>query len=1550
MRIFAFRKNRCRYSLFFMKRFLKWTLWIIFSPVILFVILSILLYIPPIQKSAVNAITSYLSENTDTKVSVKTLRLSFPLDLKLEDFQMHDRSNGLLVGVESLIVDLRLSRLLHGQVDVEGITLNQGTVDTKKIIPGVSIKGMVGRFFVNSHGIDLKHTDVLVNRALLENSDVQILLNDSTSEDTTTSGPVTWKIRLKQVNIDNTSMHLSMPGDTMRIDSRFKTVSLKDGLVDLEKNLYTAQQFRLAADSLKYEITTAPAIAGFDYNHIACKEASAAIDSISFNLEPMLLHACVKELTLKEKSGLEVTKLQGNLKLDSAGIQSPQLTLATTDSHIEAAVNMIWSAVDATAQNPGNLMVRLLGRIGKQDLLLFTGDLPKQFVQNYPNKPMNLRLSADGNMRHMTLQTLKVELPGAFQLKTEGEAWNLTNLDSIQGNALIDGQTQNINFVKALAGADGMNSLALPPLSLKGKVGINGQRYQADLCLNEQEGAVTVKGYFDQKRMSYQGNIKVDKLNLMHFMPQDSLSYLSVSAQVTGRGTDFLSPYTNLKGTLSLDSLEYGKYHLNNINLDATLNKGEAVATLKGQTALFDLDAGLKALINRKNITAELNMGLSQVDMYALGLSEKPVTTSLELSTKAETNLKNQHELKASIKNISLTTPDTVYPAKNIYMIAMAYPDTTYAYLASGDMLLNVSARENYNQIGVKAANFMHALNEQMKRKHIDQDSLKSLLPAVKLRIKSGRNNPVINYLSTSGYHFRQMYLDLNSDPQIGINGEGHVYALNTGSILIDTIQTRIFQDSTGVKLKNRIKNGPKNKQIVFESLLDAYLHSTGAGASIVYYDEKRKKGVDLGAIAHIEDSGARISLYPSEPILAYRRFKLNADNFVYMGSNKRIKANIDLQADDSTGVQIYSNNNEHALQDLTVSLSHINLEELTSVIPYAPRISGFLKGDTHIIATEDEMSLSSELEVEKMAYEKAPLGNIGLSLIYMPDEDGTHAIDAVVAQNKKEVAQLVGSYTSNGKKEALDANLSLLQFPLSMANGFISEQLATLHGYANGVIALTGKPAQPEINGKLEVDSVAVKSKEYSLALRINKDSIKIKNNILNFDKIDLYGSNNNPLTLDGTINMRKLDNIRLDLNMRANNFELINAARNKNASAYGRVMVDLNTTLKGDMNDIVMRGQLNVLGSTDVTYVLKDSPLTVEDRLSDLVTFTDFSDTTAHVQVDRPRPMNIDMVMVMNIDQAAQVHCLLSPDRSHYIDLEGGGTLTLVYSPDGDLQLNGRYEVISGEMRYSLPIIPLKTFTIKSGSYVEFTGNILNPRLNLAATERIRTTVTENNAPRTVSFDVGIAISQTLENMGLEFTLEAPEDMNVQNELVSMSVEQRGRLAVTMLATGMYLANNNANSFSTSNALNAYLQSEISKISGKALSTIDLSIGMENSTSASGSNQTDYSFQFAKRFWGNRISVIVGGKVSTGQDAENTGQTLIDNVSIEYRLDNSATRYVKVFYDKSYESLLEGEITEMGAGLVLRKKTNRLGELFLFNKKKKKKEDIPVPVNAEK
>lgn len=120
----------------------------------------------------------------------------------------------------------------------------------------------------------------------------------------------------------------------------------------------------------------------------------------------------------------------------------------------------------------------------------------------------------------------------------------------------------------------------------------------------------------------------------------------------------------------------------------------------------------------------------------------------------------------------------------------------------------------------------------------------------------------------------------------------------------------------------------------------------------------------------------------------------------------------------------------------------------------------------------------------------------------------------------------------------------------------------------------------------------------------------------------------------------------------------------------------------------------------------------------------------------------------------------------------------------------------------------------------------------------------------------------------------------------------------------------------------------------------TIDLSVNVEDGTNENGETNTDYSFRFAKRFWGDRVNVIIGGRVSTGEDARNNAASFIDNVSLEYRLDNSASRYIRLFYDHNKHDPLEGQLTEMGAGLVLRRKTDTFGEIFLWKRNKNKKD----------
>jgi hypothetical protein len=256
---------------------------------------------------------------------------------------------------------------------------------------------------------------------------------------------------------------------------------------------------------------------------------------------------------------------------------------------------------------------------------------------------------------------------------------------------------------------------------------------------------------------------------------------------------------------------------------------------------------------------------------------------------------------------------------------------------------------------------------------------------------------------------------------------------------------------------------------------------------------------------------------------------------------------------------------------------------------------------------------------------------------------------------------------------------------------------------------------------------------------------------------------------------------------------------------------------------------------------------------------------------------------------------------------------------------------------MQYSLPVIPLKTFTVTEGSYVEFTGDPMNPKLNITATEHTKATVSdESGATRSVAFDCGVELTKTLNDMGLKFIIEAPEDTKINTELNAMGDEERGKLAVAMLTTGMYLNGGSTGNFSMNTALNAFLQSEINNIAGSALKTVDISFGIENSVTRTGQETTDYSFQFSKRLFNNRLKIQIGGLVATG-DAMQEGQkqSFFDNVSMEYRLNQEGTQNLKLFYQQNVYDWLEGYTSQYGAGFIWRRKLDNFWDIFRFWKK---------------
>ena len=428
------------------------------------------------------------------------------------------------------------------------------------------------------------------------------------------------------------------------------------------------------------------------------------------------------------------------------------------------------------------------------------------------------------------------------------------------------------------------------------------------------------------------------------------------------------------------------------------------------------------------------------------------------------------------------------------------------------------------------------------------------------------------------------------------------------------------------------------------------------------------------------------------------------------------------------------------------------------------------------------------------------------------------------------------------------------------------------------------------------------------------------------------MYAYNNNPLNIMGEIDFHDLSNMTMNMRMRAQDFQLINSKQTANSIAFGKANVNFMASMQGPVDRLKMRGRLDVLGNTDLTYLLLDSPLSTDNQLDELVKFTDFNDTTQTV-IQRPAPEGLDMDLRISIDQGAHVKCGLNIEQTNYVDLFGGGDLRMKYNNTDGILMTGRYTLTSGQMKYSLPVIPLKTFNIQDGSFVEFTGDVMNPTLNITATERTTAAVgRQGEQSRSVTFDCGVAITRTLQDMGLQFIIEAPEDYTVNSELNAMSVEQRGKLAVTMLTTGMYMAEGNNSSSLMNNALSAFLESEINNITGNALKSVDLSIGLDNKTDAAGQSHTDYSFKFAKRFWNNRMKVQIGGKVSSGNEMQGQGQkqSFFDNVSMEYRLSPTSNQYIKLFYNQNVYDWLEGYTSEYGGGFIWKRKLDHWWEVF--------------------
>ena len=82
----------------------KVAMWVVLTPIVLLILLSILIYLPPVQRWAVNEASEWLSEETGMEVSVGSVSLKPFLDLEMGDMLL-DATRFGVEGTAEIIAD-----------------------------------------------------------------------------------------------------------------------------------------------------------------------------------------------------------------------------------------------------------------------------------------------------------------------------------------------------------------------------------------------------------------------------------------------------------------------------------------------------------------------------------------------------------------------------------------------------------------------------------------------------------------------------------------------------------------------------------------------------------------------------------------------------------------------------------------------------------------------------------------------------------------------------------------------------------------------------------------------------------------------------------------------------------------------------------------------------------------------------------------------------------------------------------------------------------------------------------------------------------------------------------------------------------------------------------------------------------------------------------------------------------------------------------------------------------------------------------------------------
>lgn len=1576
-----------------MKKALKYTLctlkWLIIGIMGLLVLSVALIYVPPVQDFIVRKVLDSVNSGGEMHISAGHLRLRFPLELEADSLRM--QSAGMDISAARAEADIAVLPFIKGNAVVKELSLGDAVVNIGTPDSSLYMLSRLHDARVADVTVGLISKRINVESLTASDGDISITITpDTVPEHKKESAPADWVIDLAEVRLTKIGYGMRMlPAiDILRcsvgeaamkagvINLRNSTVNVESLSIDNVDATYivpapgsadakpvpalpadttsstpwsiAAERLRLTGSHALYATRGVLSTENFNPQRIEVSQIEIAVDS--FRNRGTEICVPLKKLSAREHCGIAL-EASGIFAMDSVAIHAKGFKISTPASAISLDATMGLDTV-----NPP-LSLLLEASLSPDDIRRLVPAASGPIAAALPHAPLLVDIDLEGRMNSLDIRRVSAKIPRHISVEASGKIADYSDITRAIGDISIKGTVTNGNFIKpALLDAKMSRQVNVPPLRVSGAARLRRGVIDGNLRAVTDSGKVLLDAHWNNSAEAYDVKLNLQSFPIQAILPESGARDLSASIDLKGAGLDFFSPKTNADASVVLDHMNFRGRNYNNITLSANLAGGKA--SVDAQSDNRNARFNLKAAGNLAGDTLDWTVAgnIRNIDLYALALADTTSDGSVKFSGKASLcppvpptrRSKGRPMLlraEADIADIYWHVPGEAVNADNIALTFATDTAHTTATLNNHDLTLRFSSPIPLDSLTEHFTWTAQALDRDMKRRRLAIDTLQRALPPFGLTLRAGGDNILANYLLGSDLSFNRITLDAANDSLLTLSALAD--GIRSGKTKIDTITAAMRQRGEYLLYDIAMHNRPGTLDQFAHADVRGYINADRLSLIFKQQNLQGETGYSLGAMARFLDTDRlELRFVPYHPVIGYKDWEVNKDNVIsYNLGTGHLDANLDL-SNDVSSVHLYTEHqpNDSTQEDIILKIKDIKLSDWMALNPFAPPVTGDLSADMRVSWHKPDLNGNGTVSLTGFNYGKKKVGDFELAVDIVTNTAGTIRANTSLMVNGVKSITASGNLNDSTAEHPFLLDFRMIRFPLSVVNPFLPPGTATLSGMLNGQMDITGEMTSPVFNGFLNFDSTTVRVDMLGTPFRFSGTKIPVENNLVTFTDFSIAGVNDNPLRINGTVDIASLASPKFDLTLNADNMQIVGSSKKRKSQVYGKAFIDLDAKVKGSMQFMSVNAALNLLPGSNVTYVMADAATQLASRSNqDMVTFVNFSDTAAVEMADTVAApsmlMNLDARLT--ISTGTTITAELDPQGNSKVQLQSSGTMNYTMDYMDDERFTGRINISNGFVRYAIPVIGEKSFTFREGSYVEFNGDMLNPILHVMAYDQIRANVAQGGGDnsRVVNFDVELNVTGTLEEMNVVFDLSCPDDITVANELKAMNAEQRANQAMNLLLYNTYRAGGTQTISSGNvgtNALFNFLESQLNTWASSAIKGVDISFGINQyDKTVDGANTTamNYSYRVSKSLFDDRFKIVVGGNYTTDAEAdENFAQNLIADISFEYMLNKAGTMYVRLFRHTGYESILEGEITQTGVGFVYKKKIGRISDIFRF------------------